>query len=154
RRSRKPRISRSRWPARSSGRAAWNRSPSWRRGRASASHRAGRRSRSSWGRFMGLGVASLRWPALLVAPVLAVLWYGIVSDDRSQAGPDRGMRIHFERSGGVAGISLGVIIDVDALPPPEAQRVRELVDASGFFALPAVLAGPGSDADRFQYTLT
>ncbi len=64
------------------------------------------------------------------------------------------MRIYFERTGGFAGIPLSTTVDLDTLPAAESQHVRDLIDASGFFALPAVMPAPGPGGDRFRYTLT
>jgi hypothetical protein len=64
------------------------------------------------------------------------------------------MRIEFKRSGGYAGIPLSATIDLDTLPAAESKYVRDLIDAAGFFALPAAITAPVPGADRFQYTLT
>lgn len=63
------------------------------------------------------------------------------------------MRLQFERSGGVAGMRLGTVIDSSELTPDESTRLEEIVKNSGFFDLPPELPkSPG--ADRFQYTVT
>ncbi len=64
------------------------------------------------------------------------------------------MRIQFERTGGFAGMRLAVTIDSEALSQEEAIRLRELVDAAGFFELPEEITTPTPGADRFLYTLT
>ena len=64
------------------------------------------------------------------------------------------MRVHFERSGGVAGFRLAATIDTETLPPDQARELEALVDAAGFFDLPEVMAGPAEAADQFQYRLT
>jgi hypothetical protein len=63
------------------------------------------------------------------------------------------MRIHFTRTGGLAGLPLTATVDAEALPPEEARQLRALVDRANFFALPSVLAAPSRGADRFQYTI-
>lgn len=63
------------------------------------------------------------------------------------------MTISFERSGGFAGLTLRTVVDTDALPPDEAERLRKLVARAGFFDLPGALPG-GEGADRFQYVVT
>ena len=64
------------------------------------------------------------------------------------------MQIHFERTGGVTGRSLTATLDTETLSPEEAHRLREMVDAAGFFELPAVIVTPAPGVDRFYYTLT
>ncbi len=63
------------------------------------------------------------------------------------------MRVHFKRSGGLAGMPLSVTVDADTLPPADSQHLRELVDAAGFFSLPARLTAAVPGGDRFQYSL-
>ena len=67
------------------------------------------------------------------------------------------MRIHFERTGGVAGVRLASNLASDALPESEAIALKRLVEASGFLDLPAridAVASAGSGGDRFNYTIT
>jgi Emfourin len=64
------------------------------------------------------------------------------------------MRVHFERTGGMAGMRLAATIDGEALAPDERARLEELVTAVEFFGLPEHLAAPSSGADRFQYRVT
>lgn len=64
------------------------------------------------------------------------------------------MRILFERTGGFAGLQLKATLDADTLPPPQARRLRRLLEESHFFELPLRLEGPASRPDRFQYRLT
>ena len=66
------------------------------------------------------------------------------------------MRIHFERTGGVAGVRLASNLASDALPESEALALKRLVEASGFFDLPARIdaLASGSGGDRFNYTIT
>ena len=63
------------------------------------------------------------------------------------------MRISFERSGGFAGMMLTVCVDTAKLAPPEATRLKSLVEAANFFQLPEAIA-PAAQPDRFQYHLT
>ncbi len=62
------------------------------------------------------------------------------------------MRIEFERSGGIAGISLKTSVDTSQLPPAEAAQLEQLVHAADLALLRPRPPGPG--ADRFQYDLT
>jgi len=64
------------------------------------------------------------------------------------------LQVHFERTGGFAGMRLAATIDAASLSPEEARQLRELVDAAGFFELPAEIGGATRGADRFLYTLT
>lgn len=64
-----------------------------------------------------------------------------------------GMRIIFERSGGIMGLKSGLTIDLDDLPNDQAETLRRLLDEANFFALaenPPTRPVP----DAFQYTLT
>ncbi len=64
------------------------------------------------------------------------------------------MRIHFERTGGFAGMGMAATIDTGSLSQEEAAQLRDLVEAAGFFDLPAEVTGPERGADRFLYRLT
>jgi len=65
-----------------------------------------------------------------------------------------GMRIAFERSGGLAGLRRAANVDIAALPPDEARELRALTDAARVFELPADMPAPRPGADRFRYRLT
>jgi hypothetical protein len=64
------------------------------------------------------------------------------------------MKIEFERTGGFAGLTLKKVIDSDKLPPEDANRLHQLIEASDFFNLPETIAAPGPSVDRFHYTVT
>ena len=64
------------------------------------------------------------------------------------------MRIHFERTGGFAGMRMTTTVDTESLSPEEARDLHEMVDAAEFFDLPATIAAPTPGADRFHYKLT
>lgn len=64
------------------------------------------------------------------------------------------MKISFERSGGFAGIKMTAVLDTESLPPGDARRLQEMVDASGFLNLPEFFPAPEKGADYFQYKLT
>jgi hypothetical protein len=67
------------------------------------------------------------------------------------------MRISFSESGGVAyfpGLSKPNTIEVDALPEPDQQELRQLVDASRFFALPEGRRPARALRGMQHYTLT
>ena len=63
------------------------------------------------------------------------------------------MRIHFERTGGFAGIRLQTAVDADQLPPKEARQLNGLVDAAKLFDLPDRPPAAQQGADQFQYKL-
>jgi len=53
------------------------------------------------------------------------------------------------------GLRQPVTVDVDKLPSEQASEARRLLDASNFFAQPAVLPPPSSSAaDYREYTIT
>ena len=64
------------------------------------------------------------------------------------------MNIHFERSGGFAGIRLKHDIDVDALPEKIREELQKLIGAAAFFQLPDSIKATNPGADRFQYQIT
>ena len=72
----------------------------------------------------------------------------------SGAGREGPMHIELERTGGVTGVRFAATMDTDTLTPAEAAKVRQLVDESSFFRLPARLTASTPGADRFQYRLT
>lgn len=49
---------------------------------------------------------------------------------------------------------LQATIDASTLPPEDARALQEMVNAAGFFELPAMITGSAAGADRFQYTVT
>lgn len=66
------------------------------------------------------------------------------------------MQIVFTTSGGfapIASLNAPLTIDVSALPDGDAAELRQLVDRSRFFELPASVARPHG-ADARTYTIT
>ncbi len=63
------------------------------------------------------------------------------------------MQVHFERSGGFAGLRISLDVDSANLPPEEASELSKLIETAHFFELPAVLRAIQPGADRFQYRL-
>src|SRR5713101_5662524 len=63
------------------------------------------------------------------------------------------MQVHFERSGGLAGLRISHDVDSANLSPEEASELSKLIEAAHFFELPAVLRAIQPGADRFQYKL-
>jgi hypothetical protein len=68
------------------------------------------------------------------------------------------MHVQFKTEGGIAyfpGLSKPATIDSADLPGAEAERLRQLVEAAHFFALPAASRTlPKGAADYHQYTIT
>lgn len=65
------------------------------------------------------------------------------------------MRVHFERSGGFAGMRMQASLDTDSMPPEDARTLCDLVEAAGFFELPAAIGeAAGADQYAFQITVT
>jgi len=64
------------------------------------------------------------------------------------------MKIELQRSGGFAGRTNRLELDTSLLPPGQEKELRDLVQASGFFDLPAELPARAPGADRFHYRLT
>jgi hypothetical protein len=63
------------------------------------------------------------------------------------------MRIAFLRTGGFAGLRLGLELDTDSMDARAASELTELVQEAGFYRLPARLASTVQGRDRFQYRL-
>ncbi len=68
------------------------------------------------------------------------------------------MRLQFKMEGGIAyfpGLSKPITIDSDQLPKQESDELKRLVNATRFFALPAVMGSPSPGAaDYRRYTIT
>src|SRR2546425_7633629 len=58
------------------------------------------------------------------------------------------MQVHFERSGGFAGLRISHDVDSANLPPEEASELSKLIETAHFFELPAVLRATLPRADR------
>jgi hypothetical protein len=54
----------------------------------------------------------------------------------------------------IPGLRRRVDVDVDALPPEQAQQVCELLDRADFFELPESIDPPPGAADYREYVLT
>ena len=64
------------------------------------------------------------------------------------------MHIYFERTGDFAGMRMTTTVDTESLPAEEGRDLREMVDAAGFFNLPAAIPTMAPGVDRFHYKLT
>jgi hypothetical protein len=67
------------------------------------------------------------------------------------------MHVQFKTEGGFAylpGLSKPVTIDTDGLSPEEAGKLERLVEAAGFFELPATPEPPREGADFRTYTIS
>lgn len=63
------------------------------------------------------------------------------------------MHIHFERTGGFAGMHLDYVVDTQDLPKEEIEVLQEEIEAASFFDLPAQIHDPSAGSDRFQYSI-
>ena len=64
------------------------------------------------------------------------------------------MHLTLTRSGGLLGSPLPpVTLDTTLLPRASQARVETLVNAAGFFELPAAITARGEQRDRFQFEL-
>jgi len=68
--------------------------------------------------------------------------------------PGDTMRIHFERTGGFAGLQLAVDITTDTLSQDDQRRLQQLVEEADFFTLPAELRDTSLARDEFVYEVT
>jgi hypothetical protein len=63
------------------------------------------------------------------------------------------LRVAFETAGGLGGLTMTKTIDSDKLLAEQANRLRQLVDASNFFNLPIAIPYSGPIRDFFHYKL-
>jgi hypothetical protein len=64
------------------------------------------------------------------------------------------MRLTYQRSGGFSGLMQTFSLEVESLPPEEAQELETLVESADFFSLPEQIVSDPPGADRFHYTIT
>jgi hypothetical protein len=64
------------------------------------------------------------------------------------------MRVVIERSGGFAGISRSQSFSTNDMPAEDAKKLRDLVDASGFYELPSAIHSDNPVPDAFRYRIT
>jgi hypothetical protein len=64
-----------------------------------------------------------------------------------------GLHVRLTRSGGFAGIAMVAAVDLDDLPPGDAERVRQALGALSFRRRRTSGAQPPGRPDRFQYDL-
>ena len=65
------------------------------------------------------------------------------------------MRISFEQSGGIAGLSKKINLDTRSLPSSEGQQVQSMVDNSNFYELLNNTGQPDpTAADYLKYKIT
>lgn len=64
------------------------------------------------------------------------------------------MRVVIERSGGFAGMSRIQSFSTDDMPADDGKKLRDLVDASGFYELPSVIHSDEPVPDAFRYKIT
>ena len=64
------------------------------------------------------------------------------------------MRIEVQRTGGFAGMHIDARIDTEKLPEEQAIELESLIDAAGFFELPATMNESHRGTDRFTYRIS
>jgi hypothetical protein len=64
------------------------------------------------------------------------------------------VRIHFERSGGIANIPSTVDLDTSTLPASKVKRVKKLLQKARFFDQPSRAFGSHQARDEYQYQVT
>jgi len=64
------------------------------------------------------------------------------------------MKIHFERSGGFAGISTSFTVDSNSISFEEQNTVKNMVNTARFFELPSETQLPKRGADYFKFKIT
>lgn len=62
--------------------------------------------------------------------------------------------IWFERSGGFAGLSTSVEISSESLGGEEVEKLKKLIDQSGFYEFQTGDSAGGNMPDQFQYRIT
>ncbi len=101
-------------------------------------------------------VSSCAFPSMLGERSLTANNPGGAAQRPVQTVESKSLQVQWERTGGFAGMRTAATIDSESLSQEEARRLRELVEAAGFFELPEEIADPaeGGGADRFLYMLT
>jgi hypothetical protein len=64
------------------------------------------------------------------------------------------MRIHYEQSGGLAGLDINATVNTNSLPSDEVNKLQDLVNKANFFSLNSVSSPPEMGADYFHYRIT
>lgn len=65
-------------------------------------------------------------------------------------------QIEFSTEGGLGsfpGLARPIVIDTDSLEKDEAAKLKKLIEAAGFFDLPAVLGSPAKGSADYQYSI-
>jgi hypothetical protein len=96
------------------------------------------------------------FPFVLGAQTLVPSNASRMAEGAVQSMVSKRLQVHWERTGGFAGMRMAATVDADSLSREQARKLRELIEATGFFDLPEEigdLAKPG-EADRFLYILT
>lgn len=61
------------------------------------------------------------------------------------------MKIWFEQSGGLAGISLSSSVDTNSLPATQREMIERIVSSANFFNLASKISPPRGSADFLRY---
>ena len=102
------------------------------------------------------GCLALAWFGVLILPGCGTSAERSATTDGAVASMSPGdtMHIHFERTGGFAGLTLTADIATDTLSRDDQSRLQQLVEDADFFALPAELRDVGTAVDQFVYRVT
>lgn len=64
------------------------------------------------------------------------------------------MKIHFERTGGFAGLRTSVVLDTDTMSQNESEQLHDMCNNVNFFNLPSKSEQNSHAADLFRYKIT
>ena len=64
------------------------------------------------------------------------------------------MKVHFERTGGFAGLRTSVVLDTDTMPQNESEQLHNMCNNVNFFNLPSKSEPNANTADLFRYKIT
>ena len=64
------------------------------------------------------------------------------------------MKIHFERTGGFAGLRTSVVLDTDTMPQNESEQLCNMCNHVNFFNLPSKSEPNVNATDLFRYKIT
>ena len=64
------------------------------------------------------------------------------------------MLFYLERTGGIAGLRMTVMMNTESLPPEDTHNLHQMAEDAGFFSLPEKLPEPNTGAGLFNYKLT
>ena len=63
------------------------------------------------------------------------------------------MKIWFEQSGGLAGITISSSVDTNSLPSTQREMIERIVSSTSFFNLASRISPPRGSADFLHYVI-